>query len=140
MEPAATNHGRRPLECTALPAWAMQTNAGHPITSGPLGAWGMAADGRQGYVIYGDYAREPAGHYDADVTLTSHGPLSIEVWDSDRDTLLARRIVSATGISNVVTVPFVAPAELPRPSTSGSAVFKISPIPPPPNDQVEVRV
>jgi len=127
-------------ECTALPAWAMQTNAGHPITSGPLGAWGMAADGRQGYVIYGDYAREPAGHYDADVTLTSHGPLSIEVWDSDRDTLLARRIVSATGISNVVTVPFVAPAQLPRPSTSGSAVFKISPIPPPPNDQVEVRV
>ncbi len=127
-------------QCTAQPAWALQSNAGHAITTGPAAAWGMVADGHQGYVVYGDYAREAAGRYNAEVTLTSHGPLSVEVWDNDRNVLLARRIVSATGTRKHILVPFVAPTQFPRPTTSGSALFKIVPIPPPPNDQVEIRI
>jgi hypothetical protein len=126
--------------CQVLPAWALSSRAGRPLIRGPVSSWGMVATGGRGYLIYGDYAREAPGSYDAEVTLTSHGPLSVEVWDSDRNVLLARRTVPATGTTAHVIVPFTALAQASRPATSGAGVFRIVPIPPPLNDQVEVRV
>jgi hypothetical protein len=139
-EPPAHTHLATLASCSGLPAWTLPSNAGHPLTQGPVSGWGMVATGRRGYVIYGDYARQAPGDYDAEVTLTSHGPLSVEVWDSDRNVLLARRAVPATGVRTQVVVPFTALAQQHRPATSGAGVFRIVPIPAPPYDQVEVRV
>jgi hypothetical protein len=126
--------------CTTLPAWAMASNAGRPLTKGPVADWGMVATGAKGYLLYGGYIRQPAGHYQATVTMASHGPLSVEVWDSDRHELLAKRRVAATGTSAPVVVPYAAPPQVNRPTSIGAGVFRIIPVTAPPNDQIEVRV
>jgi Predicted membrane protein (DUF2079) len=126
--------------CTTLPAWAMASNAGRPLTKGPVANWGMVATGAKGYVLYGGYIRQAAGNYQATVTMASHGPLSVEVWDSDRKELLGKRVVAATGTSTSVVVPYVAPPQLSRPNSIGAGLFRIIPVAAPPNDQIEVRV
>jgi hypothetical protein len=126
--------------CNSLPAWAMSSRVGKPYTKGPVSGWGMVATGGKGYVIYGAYDREPAGNHDAVVSMTSHGPLSVEVWDSDRKIILGRRTVAATGGQKTVVVPYVTPPQQTRSSTSGQTLFRVIPIKEPPYDQIEVRI
>ena len=100
----------------------------------------MTANGGVGYIVYGDYARLPVGSYQANVTLESSGPVSVEVWDADRSKLLSRREVPSTNGHVVVSVPFQAPRPLPVQRTAGTGPFRIVPITAPPNDRIEVRV
>jgi hypothetical protein len=100
----------------------------------------MVATGAKGYILHGDYIRQPSGHYQAVVTMASHGPLTVQVWDADRRELLGSRRVPATGTSAPVVVPYVAPPQAPRPNSTGSGLFRIIPVSQPPNDQIEVRV
>jgi hypothetical protein len=130
-----------PDSCAVVPAWALPTRIGSRHVSGPADDWTMTASGGgPGYIVYGDYARLPVGSYQAAVSLNSNGPLSVEVWDADRNVLLARREVPSTNGRTTVDVPFQAPRAAASPATEGFGPFRIVPIPPPPNDRVEVRV
>ncbi len=129
-----------PTRCSVLPAWALPSNAGRPVTSGPVSDWGMAGTGQSGYLVHGGYRRLPRGSYTAAVALRSAGPLTLEVWDADRSLLLARREIPPTGGTSTIDLAFNAPGQMPRPTTAGAAIWRTSPLPAPPNDQIEIRV
>ncbi|MGA7418784.1 MAG: DUF2079 domain-containing protein [Acidimicrobiales bacterium] len=138
--PSGTTTAVFPGFCSTVPAWPLPTNAGRPLLSGPASGWRIDATGQTGYVAWGDYWRLPKGSYVAGIRLSSNGPVSLQVWDSDRQELIAQRQVPSTQADGVVSVPFDAPTPLKRPSTEGSGPFRLMPVQPPPNDQIEVRV
>jgi hypothetical protein len=129
-----------PTRCSAIPAWASPSGAGHPSLSGPVSGWGMRSDGRHGYLVYGGYLRVSPGAFVAVVTMKSAGPVTVEVWDADRSLLLARRETPPTHGKAAVEVPFSAVSQIARPSTAGSGIWRVTPLPQPPHDQVEIRV
>jgi hypothetical protein len=126
--------------CALAPAWALSTQIGTAITKGPTMDWGMQSSLSPGYVVDGDYARLPAGYYSAAVNMSSNGPISVQVWDSARRLLVAQREVPSTNGRTIVNLPFRAPPSLGSPATEGVGPFRIVPIPPPANDEIEVRV
>jgi hypothetical protein len=129
-----------PTRCAVLPAWAFESNAGRPVTLGPVSSWGMTSTGTKGYLVFGGYRRLPPDSYVAAVSLRSTGALTLEVWDSDRSLLLARREVPPTGAPATIDLPFVTAVQLPRPTTAGVGIWRTQPILDPPNDQVDIRI
>ena len=86
-----------PQAPAVIPAWALGGAAGKIITTGPVADWRVTATGRPGYVADGLSWREPAGRYQAQVTLSgARGPVSVEVWDDTSNTLLARQAITST--------------------------------------------
>jgi hypothetical protein len=138
-KPGVVTEALFPHGCTAVPAWAAVGAAGTAVVRGPLPTWTAASTGAPGYVVAGDYWRLPPGPYDTSVRMLSNGPFSLEVWDADRNLLLARRQVPRTYGGTVVSVPFVAPPQITY-GLAGNAIFRLSLPPPPPHDQIEVRI
>ncbi len=123
-----------------VPAWAAPGPAGRPVTVGPPPTWRAASTGREGYVVAGDYRRELPGRYTATVVLATTARVDVEVWDATGDVLLARRQLVATNGQEAVTVPVDVVRTYPHHTYTGAGPFRITPVEPPPGDQLEVRV
>jgi hypothetical protein len=126
--------------CQTIPAWAVSGAAGRPIVRGPASTWVAGSTGNSGYVVSGDYWRLSAGNYVAGVNVQAEGPISVQVWDADRDRLVAQRDLPQTYGPTLVAVPFSSPGHLEVPLTQGAGPFRVRPDPPPYNDQLEVRI
>ncbi len=120
--------------------WSSTGTAGTPVTDGPSANWRAEATGRPGYVVDGDYWQARPGTYQATVALATTVPVNVEAWDATTDTLLARRAIPPTDGPRVVTMPVVL-RTTPGPTPFGGfGPFRIQPVPPPPGDQLELRV
>jgi len=127
----------------ALPTvagWTVAGPAGSALTVGPVSSWRAVATGKAGYVVAGDYWRELPGLYQATAVLSSTVPVNVEVWNATGGVLLARRSIPPTNGTVAVTVPVDADRSYPHHLDTGAGLFRISPIPPPPGDQLEIRV
>ena len=137
--PSVTSLVVPPVPVT-VPAWATPGPAGRPVTVGPPSTWRAVSTGHEGYVVAGDYRRLPPGRYTATVVLATTAPVDVEVWDATGDVLLARRQLVATNGQEAVTVPVDEPRTYPHHVYTGAGPFRITPVEPPPGDQLEVRV
>jgi hypothetical protein len=124
----------------AAPAWMLPGPRGSAVHQGNPAGWYVASTGKPGYVVAHGYAREVAGTYRADVSLSATGPVNVELWDATTSTLLQRR--SLTGTRGRITVRLTARAV----KTHGEQVYggwgpwSITPVSPPPGDNLEIRV
>jgi hypothetical protein len=123
-----------------LPAWAAPGAAGRAITAGPVTDWHVTSTGGTGYVADGLAWQEPAGRYQAFVTLSSTGPVNVEVWNDTGNALLARLSIPSTSGVEAVTVPVNATTAYQAPIYSGWGPFRAVFVPPPPGQRLEVRV
>ncbi|MGC8463982.1 MAG: DUF2079 domain-containing protein [Acidimicrobiales bacterium] len=129
-----------PAVPATVPGWATPGPAGRAVTVGPPSTWRAVSTGQAGYVVAGDYRREPPGRYTATVVLATAAPVDVEVWDTTGGVLLARRQLAATNGQEAVTLPVDEPRTYPHHVYTGAGPFRITPIEPPPGDQLEVRV
>ena len=83
-------------------AWTVAGAAGISVRKGAPRNWYAASDGRQGYVVSGDYWREPAGPVSAQVSLAVSGMTNVELWDDTSGVLLERKTLSKTYGSTTV--------------------------------------
>lgn len=140
VPPPATAWLDVPARPTAFGGWVATGAAGRPVVAGPASGWVATGTGAAGYVVAGDYWREPPGRYDATVTLSSGGPVNVEVWDATGDVLLGRRTVP--GGQGTVTVAQTVDAThvYGQPVYGGAGIMRIDPLPAPPGDELEIRV
>jgi len=135
-----THELRVPATATTLPAWTAVGPAGRVTTQGPAADWRAVANTGSGYVISGDYWREPRGRYEATALLSATVPVNVEVWNATGDVLLARRSVPPTNGPITVSLPVDALQVYPDNVYGGFALFRILPVPPTPGDALEIRV
>ena len=138
--PPAGVHTVKVPSGSRIPAWMEPGAAGHAVLAGPVPAWHVVATGPKGYVSDGLEWRRPAGRYQASVTLSSSGPVNVEVWNNNANVLLARRTVPATSGTLSVTLPVSALTAYPPPTYSGWGPFRAIFLPPPPGQRLELRV
>ena len=123
-----------------LPAWAVPGVAGRDVLTGPAGGWHVTSAGAQGYVSDGLAWQEPAGNYQASVTLSATGPVNVEVWNDTGNTLLARRSVPGTNGVESVAMAVNAGTAYHATIYSGWGPFRADFVPPPPGQRLEIRV
>ena len=123
-----------------LPAWLVPGAAGRAQLSGPEVKWRLVARGKPGYVIAGDYWREPPGTYTATVALNARGPVNLEVWNATSEVLLARLTVPQTRAPTVVSLSVNAEHLYPHQVFQGWGPFEGGFPGPPRDDQLEIRV
>jgi hypothetical protein len=117
-----------------LPAWTLQ--GAYRSTSGPS-AFEIGGS-RPGYVAYGDYWWVTPGNYRATATLSSTGPVFVELWNDSRSQLLDRVAVRA---GPAQAVPLSAVVRQTRPATaSGPWPFRIDLGPGSPTATLEIRI
>ena len=121
-----------------VPAWALPGSVGQAVRTGPESSWHLMSRGARGYVLSGDYWREPAGSYVAVVDLSSPEPVTVEVWNDSRRVLLARR--ELPNASGPVVIPVSAQHVYPKRPFQGWGPFSTSLIPPPRGNRLEIRV
>jgi hypothetical protein len=129
-----------PAVVPTIAGWTVPGPAGRALTVGPATKWAAVATGRRGYVVAGDYWREPPGRYTATVSLSTRVPVNVEVWNDAGRVLLAHQRVPPTNGSEVVTLPVDATRAYPERLYTGAGPFRIKPEPPPPGDPLEIRV
>jgi hypothetical protein len=129
-----------PAVPATTPGWATPGPAGQAVTVGPPSTWRAVSTGQAGYVVAGDYRRELPGRYTATVVLATAAPVDVEVWDTTGNVLLARRQLVATNGQEAVTLPVDEVRTYPHHTYAGAGPFRITPVEPPPGDQLEVRV
>lgn len=121
-------------------AWTLPSSAGSAVLAGPASQWRVAGNGSEGYVVHGDYWYQERGSYQASVQLSSTGPVSVEVWNANTNTLLARRQLDGTNGEETVTIPYQQGVAGSVKPFSGWGPFTSQQVPPPPGQPVEVRV
>jgi len=144
--PPGTREITVPGDSRSLPAWAAPLTpgeAGRPVLTGASATWHMSATGRRGYVADGMAWQEQPGLYQARVSLSTTGPVNVEVWNDTRHMLLARKAVPATTGAEPVVLPVDASAAYraaPYYAEEGWGPFQAVFPPPPPGERLEVRV
>jgi hypothetical protein len=138
--PAGVTSVTVPSGLTPLDAWTSPGVAGRADLAGPVSGWRVSDKGGPGYISDGLAWQVPAGHYQAEVTLSANGLVNVEVWDDTSNTLLARRVIPSTSGVQQVTMPLDAPAAKDATIYSGWGPFRIEPRQPPAGHRVEVRV
>lgn len=138
--PVGTKHLVVPASVQTVPAWTVTGAAGLISANGPSANWRAVSDGRAGYVVAGDYWREMPGRYEATVVLSSTVPVKVEVWDATDSKLLARRSLPPTNGRRAVSTPVDLSRLASQHTYSGMGPFRILPQPPPPGNELEVRV
>lgn len=123
-----------------LQAWTAPGVAGMPVFAGPASRWHLTADGQTGYVLSGDFWREPHGSYSANIRYSSTGPINMEVWDDTTNRLLARVRAGRSSIVSNVRLSFELSWEKPGFVYQGAGIFRDLPVPQIPGDEIEVRV
>jgi Predicted membrane protein (DUF2079) len=138
--PPGTTTVTVPGELAPLEAWILPGAAGRSVMHGPVSTWHAAATGAEGYVADHLQWLVPTGHYVAEVTLATSGPVNVEVWNDTGNVLLARRTIVATGEPAPVTLAVDALTAYQPHTFSGWGPFRASFVPPPPGQLLEVRV
>jgi hypothetical protein len=129
-----------PAAVPTIEAWTSTGVAGSVTTTGPSSTWRALANGRLGYVVEGDYWWELPGKFQATTVLSSTVPVNVEVWNATADELLARREVPATNGSVAITMSFALDGLAAEKLYRGLGLFSVDPVPPPPGNQLEIRV
>lgn len=143
LPPAGMHALTVPDETTPLPAWAAPIApgaVGRPAIGGPAGTWRMTSAIDRGYVSDGLAWQEPPGRYQALVSMSSTGPVNVEVWNDTGNVLLARQSVPATTGIEAVALPVNATTAFRAHSYSGWGPFRADFVPPPVGERLEVRV
>lgn len=122
-----------------VPAWTTPGPSGKAVEDGPARDWYVASTSRAGYVVSGDYWREPAGSYSATVSLSATGMTNVELWDATRSLLLARDTLPATNGPTSLTLTGVLSRERGEPQTAGWGIWRFRTAAPA-EDELEVRV
>ncbi|HUC03745.1 MAG TPA: hypothetical protein VL961_00005, partial [Acidimicrobiales bacterium] len=103
--------------------------------------WDAASSGQGGYVVSGDYWPERRGSYSVGVALAAQTTTNVELWDENDDRLVARQVVPPSAGPQEIEMPFqIGEYRRPVGSYAGWGPFRISPIPPPLDEVMEVRV
>lgn len=129
-----------PAHPTAIAAWSASGAAGRPTTAGPVRDWQAVSTGAQGYVVAEDYWAEPPARYRVTAVLSTSAPVNVEVWNATGNTLLARRVVPRTSGVRSVIFDVDATRRYPHTVYGGSGLFRIDPLLPPPDDDLEIRI
>jgi hypothetical protein len=138
--PPGTRSLPAPAADSPLPAWTAPGAAGSSVLTGPPAAWHVTSIG-DGYVADRLVWQEPAGRYLASVRLSSAGLISVQVWANGDDTLIARRLISATHGIQTVTVPVdVGNGAQAAAAYDGSGLFQAAFTPPPGGQPIEIRI
>jgi hypothetical protein len=138
--PAGTTTVMVPGDSSPIDAWVSPGAAGRAVLSGPVSGWHAASTGAMGYVADEMAWQQPTGRYLADITLSTTGPVNVEVWDDTGNVLLARRTVMASGVPEQVTLPVAALTAYSVGNPWGWGLFHADFLPPPPGQRLEVRV
>lgn len=139
--PPANMHTLRvPAVVPALRAWGMAGAAGRSDTRGPARSWHVTSTGGRGYVVDRLEWRQPPGHYQVIVDLSTSKAINAEVWNNTSNQLLARRTIGPT--RGVVPVGLSVDATRPYRNTrySGWGLFHADFVPPAPGERLELRV
>lgn len=129
-----------PGNSSPVPAWTAPGVAGRVVTAGLASAWHVTSTGGRGYVADQLQWQEPPGHYQAQVTLSTTGPVNVEVWNDTGNTLLARQTIMATNGVETVALGVDARTVYHASTYSGWGPFRADFIPPPAGNVLEVRV
>jgi hypothetical protein len=121
-------------------AWTVAGAAGMSVRKGAPRNWHAASNGQQGYVVSGDYWREPSGPVTARVSLAASGPTNVELWDDTTGMLLDRRALSKTDGSTTVHLTGKVRAAHTASLYSGWGPWQIKPKPSPAGDVLEIRI
>lgn len=108
--PAGIRRLRVPGGAALLPAWTAPGAAGRPVLTGPPASWHVTSTGREGYVAGRLEWQRPPGQYRASVTLSSAGPVNIEIWNDTGGVLLTRQSVPSTSGIMTISLPVDASA------------------------------
>ena len=129
-----------PGDAFPLPAWTAPGAAGRAVLTGPAAGWHVTSTGRAGYVADGLEWQRPPGRYRASVTLSSAGPVSVEVWNDTGNVLLTRQNIPPTNGIQTITVPVDVTAGKPATVYGGWGPFRAEFGGPPGGAALEVRV
>lgn len=125
----------------ALPAWALETDTGVRVVSGPVSSWRLsAARSGSGYLAYGASFRRPPGSYLGVLTISTSEVVTVEVWDDTAKTLLARASFAPTNGVRTVSLPVRLASLVSASVYSGSPLARVARLSAPPGDEVEIRV
>jgi Predicted membrane protein (DUF2079) len=131
-----------PGDSAPLPAWAAPMapgTVGRPVMARPASTWCVTTAAGRGYVADELIWHEPPGRYQVQVTLSTTGPVNVQVWDDNGNVLLARRNVpGTTGVESVV-LPVHPTTVYQARLYSGWGPFQADFVPPP-GGELEVRV
>lgn len=130
----------QPSVTTKIDAWTTVGPAGQSILHGPPSSWYAASNGSRGYVISGDYWRIPPAVYTASVSLSTSVAVDVEVWNATAGEMLTRREVMPSRGKLMLELPVDARQSFPSLLYTGANIFRISPTPPPPGNQLEIRI
>ncbi len=125
-----------------IPAWTVPGRAGVATLEGAVSDWRVAANGKAGYIVSGDYWKRGLGRFVAGVSLSSDTVTYLEVWNVNGNQLIAREQVPPTnGRREEVTAPFPSSAAYSNvTSYPGWGPFRIQPVPGPPGQTYEIRL
>lgn len=129
-----------PTGATKELAWLFPGASGSTVLRGPVSSWRLTSNGHRGYVLSGDYWREPPGRYRASVTLASSGPVNVEVWNDSGNALLARRSLLPTNGWETITFPVVSQHAYAQYRFSGWGPFRAASAPVPRANRLEIRI
>lgn len=129
-----------PGKVFAVAGWTVAGPAGASRTVGPEAEWRAESLARPGYVVTGDNWLVTKGHYLASVHLSSSVPVRVEAWNVTGARVLAVRIIAPTALPKVVTLSLYLRHLYPQRPYSGVGPFSVLQAPPPPGNDVEIRV
>jgi hypothetical protein len=129
-----------PGKVSAVAGWTVAGPAGASRTVGPEAEWRAESLARPGYVVTGDNWQVTKGHYLASVHLSSSVPVRVEAWNVTGARVLAVRTVAPTALPEVVTLSLYLRHLYPQRPYSGVGPFSVLQAPPPPGNDVEIRV
>ncbi len=137
--------GVRRLRLTApsppvIGAWTLAGAAGKSVREGAPRSWYAASNGKQGYVVSGDYWLVPAGPVSAKVSLAVSGMTNVELWDDTSGVLLQRKTLSETHGSTTVRLTGLVRTARASSVYSGWGPWHIKPKQPSANQILELRV
>ena len=126
---------------TLLAAYAIEPSSPDLITRGSPATWHYVSRQSGGELLSGDYWPEPLGTLVTSLRVSSHGPLTVQWWDTTANTeIAAQRLPSSDGrvVTRTLRIRFTH-AVVPT-AYSGRWPFVILALAPPALNDVEVRV
>ncbi|MGD0741991.1 MAG: hypothetical protein ABSA31_01690 [Acidimicrobiales bacterium] len=128
---------------STLPAGLFETAVGTRVLTGPVQNWHIRTNGTAGGLVFGDYWLEQVGQYKAAVRFKSSGPISVRVWNTTTNKMLAERNYKSTrGIVTAVVGVQVTSSDPLRSGApySGVVPFRVDPIPANVGNTLEISV
>ena len=123
-----------------LPAWTAPGAAGKAVLTGPPANWHVTSTGGKGYVADRLEWQQQPGRYRASVTLSTTGPVNVEVWNDTGATLITRRTIPLTAGIQTITVPVDVMNDYQATAYSGWGPFRTKFPDPSSGERLEVRV